>query len=93
MTKSTAQIMLETANTFVANCDSETIAWVTQHSPAKLAVPAIDADEALYENTEFDPNRELFVGNNDMDEQLWDVYCKALDSQFLIQHKIVTNFY
>lgn len=91
MTKSTAQIMLETANTFVANCDTDTLNWVRNHP--KLNVPDIDADEALYENTEFDPNRELFVGNNDMDEQLWEVYCSALNTEFFKQHNIVVKFH
>jgi hypothetical protein len=89
MTKSTAQIMLETATTFVANCDTDTLDWVKNHS--ELRVPDIDADEALYNVDEFDHEDELFVGD-EINEQLWSVYCSALDAEFLKQHNIVVKF-
>ena len=91
MTKSTAQIMLETANSFVANCDTDTLDWVRNHP--ELRVPDIDADEALYNVEEFDFEAELFPqGDMEINEPLWEVYCSALDTEFLKQHNIVVKF-
>jgi hypothetical protein len=91
MTKSTAQIMLETANSFVANCDTDTLNWVRNHP--ELNVPDIDADEALYTHEGFDHTNELFDETDlVMNEQLWSVYCSALDTEFFKQHNIVVKF-
>jgi hypothetical protein len=93
MSKSTAEIMIATAANFVATCDDYTIDYLKQHSSVKLGTGAIDADEALYNAEGFNHRIELFDTNDVLNEQLWNVYCSALNTEFLKQHNIVTNFY